>query len=329
MYLVALQASSHINIKWMCNMRDIQQEWMDRIGRAEPKAAVTSPSAARPIVYTPAIEQRKSPDCEPTVITTEALLNERDREYEALLNQYDRENDTKLARVYALMGALANRVEVLERERFVQQDLKERLLDQMHELAEDNDEFRRGLGKYAIQECGSLPKLELGVTHIGCNVFFTPNLTAEERRTKSVWSLHLDVDVRNHRLPQAINLGLYPLATKWGDKKRVSKCFYDIAKGKNHTDLVTDLVKRLIDDGQGETAWGGFVKGYTRNGGRPYVKEQVALLQDHQKDVSPGATQARLHMIIDGQLLKFSRMRPAAGGDGSALWYCQWSPTKT
>ena len=302
-------------------MRDLLQEFKTRFHPVEPKAAVTSPSAAGPIVYTPAIEQKKSPDREPTIITLPEAL--------ALLNQRDRENDTKLAQVYSLIGALANRVEVLERERFAQQDLKEKLLDQMHELAEDNDEFRRGLGKYAIQECGGLPKLELGVTHIGCNVFFTPNLTAEERRTKSVWSLHLDVDVRNHRLPQAINLGLYPLATKWGDKKRVSKCFYDIAKGKNHTDLVTDLVKRLIDDGQGETAWGGFVKGYTRNGGRPYVKEQVALLQDHQKDVSPGATQARLHMIIDGQLLKFSRMRPAAGGEGSALWYCQWSPTKT
>ena len=72
-YLVALQASSHINLKWMCNMRDLLQEFQARIGPAEPKAAVTDRSAARPIVYTPVVEQKKSPDREPTISTTEVL----------------------------------------------------------------------------------------------------------------------------------------------------------------------------------------------------------------------------------------------------------------
>ena len=126
------------------------------------------------------------------------------------------------------------------------------------------------------------------------------------------WSLHLDVDVRDHRLPQGINLGLYPLATKWGDKKRVSKCFYEIAKGKNHTDLVTDLVKRLIDDGQGETAWA-VCEGLYEEWRTPITSRNRSRCSRITRKTFAGATQARLHMIIDGQLLKFSRMRPAAG----------------
>ena len=65
------------------------------------------------------MEQKKSRDREPTNVTLPEAL--------ALLNERDRGNDTKLAQVYSLIGALANRVEVLERERFAQQDLEEEI----------------------------------------------------------------------------------------------------------------------------------------------------------------------------------------------------------
>ena len=63
--------------------------------------------------------------------------------------------------------------------------------------------------------------------------------------------------------------------------------------------------------------------------GRPYVKEQVAILQDHEFNTAATATQARVYLMLDSHLRKFTPPRPAAGkSDKSALWYCEWKPDK-
>jgi hypothetical protein len=78
----------------------------------------------------------------------------------------------------------------------------------------------------------------------------------------------------------------------------------------------------------GET-WCGFVQAFTDGGGRPHVREQVAILQDHEFDTAATATKARVYLMLDSDLHKFSPPRPAAGtSDTSALWYCEWKPDK-
>ena len=190
-----------------------------------------------------------------------------------------------------------------------------RLADKVAELEEDAVEFRRKLGMYAMLECGQVPQVD-DLTRIGCQVWFTPNLTAEQRRIKSVWSLRLAIDIKHHRVTEEINVRLFPLKEFWAMAK----------KPKHRTDAVTQLCEMLIAKGQRDTTWAGFVQSFTRNGGRPYCKEQLAVLMYHDEDRSPTATQAKMHLMIGGQVLGFGSMRPSAGGEASSLWYCDWRP---
>ena len=198
---------------------------------------------------------------------------------------------------------------------FAQDSEIRRLADRVAELEEDAVEFRRKLGMYAMLECGQVPQVD-DLTRIGCQVWFTPNLTAEQRRTKSVWSLRLAIDIKHHRVTEEINVRLFPLKEFWAMAK----------KPKHRTDAVTQLCEMLIAKGQRDTTWAGFVQSFTRNGGRPYCKEQLAVLMYHDEDRSPTATQAKMHLMIGGQVLGFGSMRPSAGGEASSLWYCDWRP---
>ena len=49
-------------------------------------------------------------------------------------------------------------------------------------------------------------------------------------------------------------------------------------KPKHRTDAVAQVCEMLIAKGQRERTWAGFVQSFTRVGGRPYCKEQVAVL---------------------------------------------------
>jgi hypothetical protein len=85
------------------------------------------------------------------------------------------------------------------------------LRDRIEALEECNDNFRRALGRYAISECGELPHPDLGITYLKCQIWYSPWLTQAEQRTKSIWSLRLSVNVRHHRLPEEINVRLFPI----------------------------------------------------------------------------------------------------------------------
>ena len=48
------------------------------------------------------------------------------------------------------------------------------LRDRIEALEEDNDNFRRALGRYAISECGELPHPDLGITYLKCQILVQP-----------------------------------------------------------------------------------------------------------------------------------------------------------
>jgi hypothetical protein len=101
------------------------------------------------------------------------------------------------------------------------------------------------------------------------------------------------------------------------------------SQSKNRTDALMQMCDALQEGKRTGETWCGFVQAFTDGGGRPYVKEQVAILQDHEFDTAATATQARVYLMLDSHLRKFTPPRPAAGkSDKSALWYCEWKPDK-
>ena len=182
-------------------------------------------------------------------------------------------------------------------------------------LEAENADFRRKLGMYAMLECGQVPQVS-DLTKIGCQIWYSPYLTAEQRRIKSVWSLRLTVSILHHRVMEEINVRLFPF-----------KQFHKTASlPKNRTDFNMAILEAVPEK---EAMWAGFVQAFTDGGGRPYVKEQVAYLQFHEENTAAEATQARVSLLIGEDLLQFGVPRPAAGAsDRSALWYCEWKPKK-
>ena len=76
-------------------------------------------------------------------------------------------------------------------------------------LEAENADFRRKLGMYAMLDCGQIPQVS-DLTKIGCQIWYSPHLTAAERRIKSVWSLRLTVSILHHRVMEEINVRLFP-----------------------------------------------------------------------------------------------------------------------
>jgi hypothetical protein len=190
--------------------------------------------------------------------------------------------------------------------------------DEIANLKDDLANVTRALGRYAISECGEVPENHL-LTYLKCQVWHSPWLTKDEQKIKSIWSLRLSVEVAHHRLPEEINIRLFPL-----------KQFYKTAtKPANRTDSVISACDFLMDHGATGDAWAGFIQGFTRKKGRPYVKDQAAFLVHAGRDITPTATQARLSFMLAGKLHRFSDMRPANGDAGSALWWCEWRASES
>lgn len=57
--------------------------------------------------------------------------------------------------------------------------------------------------------CVAAPDLD--ITYLKSQIWYSPWLTEAEKRTNSIWSLRFSVDVRHHRLPEEINVRLFPI----------------------------------------------------------------------------------------------------------------------
>jgi hypothetical protein len=186
------------------------------------------------------------------------------------------------------------------------------LRDEIAGLKDDLGNVCRALGRYATSECGEVPESDL-LTYLKCQVWHSPWLTKDEQKIKSIWSFRVSVEVRHHRLPEEINVRLFPI-----------RQFYKMAKKPSmRTEPVIEACEYFLDHG-GDDAWAGFIQGFTRKKGRPYVKDQVGFIHGHQSDVSPLATQVRVSFLLGGKLHSFSNVRPSNGDAGSSLWWCEW-----
>ena len=246
---------------------------------------------------------------QPEPVTAMAATSYTDREIELLIEQAVNRRMKEIERVNAVPAPAPPGATLIE---FTIRPLRDRI----EALEEDNDNFRRALGRYAISESGELPHPDLGITYLKCQIWYSPWLTQVEQRTKSIWSLRLSVDVRHHRLPEEINVRLLPI-----------KQFYKTAmKPAMQTELVIGASGFLIEKAS-DNSYAGYVQGFTRKKGRPYVKEQAAFLVHADEDTSPMATRARLTLILYDRVFRFGDVRPANGSAGSALWWCEWKPT--
>jgi len=164
------------------------------------------------------------------------------------------------------------------------------LRDRIEALEEANDAFRRALGRYAISECGELPHPDLGITCLKCQIWYSPWLSAEEQRTKSIWSLRLSVDVRHHRLPEEINVRTFPI-----------KQFYKTAKKPAmQTEAAVELTRlagltpggvlcEVIND-DGTMARGAQLTAFCRRNGLPIVT--VEHIAGYVRGLAPAVTVA-------------------------------------
>ena len=83
------------------------------------------------------------------------------------------------------------------------------LWDQIDGLREDNDNLRRALGRYAISECGELPANDL-TTYLKCQVWYSPWLTKDEQKIKSIWSFRVSVEVATSSVARRDQRALVP-----------------------------------------------------------------------------------------------------------------------
>jgi hypothetical protein len=181
-------------------------------------------------------------------------------------------------------------------------------------LKEQNALIIRALGKYAISECGEVPDSAL-LTYLKCQIWYSPHLTKDEQKNKSIWSFRLSVEVAHHRLPEEINIRLFP----------ISQFYYTAKKPHMRTPLIIQACEFLLD--QKSDAWAGFVQGFTHKKGRPYVKEQAGFIVGHTNDTSstPLVSPQVSFALAEKQHI-FTPVRPANGDAGSSLWWCDWRP---
>ncbi len=147
--------------------------------------------------------------------------------------------------------------------------------DEIAKLKDDLANVTRALGRYAISECGEVPKNHL-LTYLKCQVWHSPWLTKDEQKIKSIWSLRLSVEVAHHRLPEEINIRLFPL-----------RQFYKTAtKPANGTDSVMTACDFLMDHGATDDAWAGFIQGFARKEGHTSrIKRRSSFTSGHSGKV--------------------------------------------
>jgi hypothetical protein len=156
-------------------------------------------------------------------------------------------------------------------------------------LEAENADFRRKLGMYAMLECGQIPQVS-DLTKIGCQIWYSPYLTAAQRRSKSVWSLRLTVSIQHHRVMEEINVRLYPFQQ-----------FYKTAsQPKNRTDALMQICDALQEGKRTVETWCGFVQAFT-DGGRPPLCQGTGghpsgsrVQYGRHSDTSPCLSNARL-----------------------------------
>jgi hypothetical protein len=154
---------------------------------------------------------------------------------------------------------------------------------------------------------GKLPPMSI-ITRLECQIFHTPNLSANQRKAKTEWSLRLTVWIADKRAKPDINVRLFG-----GDR------FYQQAMERNPLpETLSNFATKFRGD---DTVLLGMLQVATKGHGSPYLADQFCLLRGHQI----GAPQVAI--VIGEDLLQLDTYRSAKGVKaGHAIWYLDWRP---
>jgi hypothetical protein len=154
---------------------------------------------------------------------------------------------------------------------------------------------------------------------LDAQVFYTPNLSSDAKKRRTVWSLRLTVWIGEVKAKDEINVNLFPRPQWVGMIERLPGSLPE------HTKRVTNT----FDD---EEAWFGFVRAKTNRKGSPYVRHQFCVVLGLPEvvvpDSRPEPPDALRLMICNGDYWwPFKEWRIAAGEKREkALW---WGETMT
>jgi hypothetical protein len=154
---------------------------------------------------------------------------------------------------------------------------------------------------------GRLPPWSM-ITRIECQIFHTPNLTANQRKAKTEWSLRLTIYRNRKRAKPDINVRLYP-----GER------FYGIAMGTTYP-IPTQLDQMAEHHRNGTDALLGMLQARIVAGGSPYIQEHICVLTGHLTDkpevaIHIGDHLAHFDHFVIGKGIKQNR----------AKWYATWT----
>jgi hypothetical protein len=156
---------------------------------------------------------------------------------------------------------------------------------------------------------GRLPALS-EITQLKVQIFHTPDLSSDERKAKTEWSLRLTVWVNGARAVEEIKgVPLYP-----GREfvQKVANLDGDVP------DKTKDLAQASADHDPDDLLIG-MLRAKTRRKGRPYIADQVCLLLDHLSD------RPMVGISIGDEDVEFRNFRPAAGTKrGRAKLWDEW-----
>lgn len=145
------------------------------------------------------------------------------------------------------------------------------------------------------------------LTKLGLQVFYTPTLTKKDRQGgKSEWSAKLTIHAPTRRKAEP-NIAVF----------RGERFFFQVMERQEPPEHTVAFAESIRDS---EDVWAGMLKRNTRRAGSPYMANVFLVLCGHLQDEPQAA------LSYDGELLEFSRWRPAAGEKaGHALWYAEWN----
>jgi hypothetical protein len=149
---------------------------------------------------------------------------------------------------------------------------------------------------------GKLPS-RADMSRLECQIFHTPDLVADAKKRKTVWSLKLQVWAGTRRATTDVDVALYP-----GEQ------FYRAVMACTTVPKSLDELANAIQHNDDVLA--GMLRGKTYKKGAPYITTQFCVLAGHL-DGNP-----MVHVMADEQLIEFDGFRPGAGTKaGRAKWY--------
>jgi hypothetical protein len=157
---------------------------------------------------------------------------------------------------------------------------------------------------------GRLPA-KRDISMLKVQIFHSPNLSLNDRKAKTEWSLRITVWVNGLRAVEEIK-GVQLYSCKQFAVK-VADLVGDVP------DFTRDFAERFADRDD-EAIMAGMLRAKTRGKGTPYIRDQLCILGGHLDDTP------EVVLSLAGEEIAIDKFRPAAGTKpGHAKWWGEWS----